>query len=192
MAKVAGPPVPAVVPHITVEDAAAAIDFYKRAFGATEIARHPAPDGKRIMHASISINGAPVMLNDDFPEYCGGKSKTPRALGGSAAVIHLNVSEVDAAWARALKAGAEVVMPLADQFWGDRYGMLRDPQGHEWSMSGIHDNKKLSQAEIDKGAEKAFAKKPSSSTSTKWPATVEAKAAKSTAKKAAKKAVKKR
>ena len=160
MPKETKPPITAaVVPHLTVDDASAAIDFYKRAFGATEIARHATPDGKKLMHAAVLINGAPVMLNDDFPEYCNGKSRTPRAFGGSPAVIHLNVPDVDAAWQRAVKAGAEVVMPLADQFWGDRYGSLRDPHGHEWSMSSTK-SKPLSQEEIMKGAEKAFSKNP--------------------------------
>lgn len=105
------------------------------------------------------------MLNDDFPEHTG-KSRTPHALGGSPTVVHLNVADVDAAWQRAVKAGAEVTMPLADQFWGDRYGSLRDPQGHEWSMSGGH-GKKLSEAEITKGAKKAFAKKTAPAASRK-------------------------
>ena len=138
MSKASKPPAMApVVPHLTVDDTSAAIEFYKKAFGAVEIARHAAPDGKKIMHAAVLINGATVMLNDDFPEYSG-KPRTPQALGGSPVVIHLNVSDVDASWQRAVKAGAEVTMALADQFWGDRYGSLRDPHGHEWSMSSAY------------------------------------------------------
>ena len=74
------------------------------------------------------------MLNDDFPEYNNGKSQTPKALGGSPVTIHLTVTDVEAKFARAVEAGAEVVMPLEDQFWGDRYGLVRDPFGHQWSL----------------------------------------------------------
>ncbi|MHA3019434.1 VOC family protein [Mycobacterium sp. BMJ-28] len=125
--------VPAVTPHLVVDDAAAAIDFYVKAFGATELGRVPGPDG-RLVHASLTLNGATVMLNDDFPEYNGGKSQTPRALGGSPVTIHLTVTDVEARFAQAVDAGAEVVMPLEDQFWGDRYGMVKDPFGHQWSL----------------------------------------------------------
>ncbi len=86
------------------------------------------------MHAAIQINGATVMLNDDFPEMCDGKSSTPTALGGTPVTIHLNVTDIDAKFQRAIDAGATVVMPLAEQFWGDRYGCLADPFGHQWSM----------------------------------------------------------
>ncbi|MCV7254261.1 VOC family protein [Mycolicibacterium fluoranthenivorans] len=125
--------IPAVSPHLVVDDAAAAIDFYVKAFGATELGRVPGPDG-RLVHAALTINGATVMLNDDFPEYNDGKSQTPKALGGSPVTIHLTVTDVEAKFARAVEAGAEVVMPLEDQFWGDRYGLVRDPFGHQWSL----------------------------------------------------------
>ncbi|HOB49478.1 MAG TPA: VOC family protein [Mycobacterium sp.] len=124
---------PALSPHLVVADAAAAIDFYVAAFGAVELGRVPAPDG-RLVHAAIQINGATVMLNDDFPEMCDGKSSTPTALGGTPVTIHLNVTDIDAKFQRAIDAGATVVMPLAEQFWGDRYGCLADPFGHQWSM----------------------------------------------------------
>ncbi len=123
-----------VAPHLVVDGAAQAIDFYRKAFGAVELHRAPADDGKRLMHASLRINGAVVMLNDDFPEYSGGKSRTPKALGGSPVTIHLQTPDVDALWQQAVAAGAEVEFPLADQFWGDRYGILRDPFGHSWSL----------------------------------------------------------
>lgn len=125
--------VPAVTPHLVVDDAAAAIDFYVKAFGATELGRVPGPDG-RLVHAALTLNGATVMLNDDFPEYNDGKSQTPGALGGSPVTIHLTVTDVEARFAQAVDAGAEVVMPLEDQFWGDRYGMVKDPFGHQWSL----------------------------------------------------------
>ncbi|WP_431233669.1 VOC family protein [Mycolicibacterium psychrotolerans] len=124
---------PAVSPHLVVDDAPAAIDFYVKAFGATEIGRVPRPDGK-LIHAALQINGAMIMLNDDFPEASDGKSMTPPALGGSPVTIHLTVTDVDEKFQRALDAGATVVMPLDDQFWGDRYGMIRDPFGHQWSL----------------------------------------------------------
>ena len=124
---------PAVIPHLVVDDAAAAIDFYVKAFGAEEIGRVPGPDG-RLIHAAVKINGFTVMLNDDFPEMCGGKSMTPKSLGGTPVTIHLTVTDVDAKFQRAVDAGATVVMPLEDQFWGDRYGVLADPFGHNWSL----------------------------------------------------------
>ncbi|APE18399.1 VOC family protein [Mycolicibacterium pallens] len=124
---------PAVTPHLVVDDAPAAIDFYVKAFGATEIGRVPRPDGK-LIHAALQINGAMVMLNDDFPEMSDGKSMTPPALGGTPVTIHLTVTDVDDKFQRALDAGATVVMPLEDQFWGDRYGVVLDPFGHQWSL----------------------------------------------------------
>lgn len=124
---------PALSPHLVVDDAAAAIDFYVRAFGAEEVGRVPGPDGK-LVHAAVRINGSVVMLADDFPETCGGKSMTPKSLGGTPVTIHLTVTDVDTQFQRALDAGATVVAPLADQFWGDRYGMVADPFGHHWSL----------------------------------------------------------
>ena len=124
---------PALSPHLVVDDAPAAIDFYVKAFDAVEIGRVPRPDGK-LIHASVQINGSTVMLNDDFPEMSGGKSMTPPALGGSPVTIHLTVTDVDKKFQQAVDAGATVVMPLEDQFWGDRYGMVVDPFGHQWSL----------------------------------------------------------
>jgi PhnB protein len=124
---------PAVYPHLVVDDAAAAIDFYVKAFGATEYGRVPGPDGK-LVHAALNINGSTVMLNDDFPEMSGGKSMTPTSLGGTPVTIHLVVTDVEDKFRRAVDAGATVVAPLEDQFWGDRYGVVRDPFGHQWSL----------------------------------------------------------
>ncbi|AMO59638.1 glyoxalase/bleomycin resistance protein/dioxygenase [Mycolicibacterium phlei] len=125
---------PQVSPHLTVSDGAAAIDFYVRAFGAQELGRVPGPDGTKLFHAALRLNGATVMLNDDYPEMNDGRESTPQALGGSPVTIHLTVTDVDEKFQRAVDAGATVVMPLADMFWGDRYGVLRDPFGHLWSM----------------------------------------------------------
>ena len=124
---------PAVSPYLIVHDAAAAIDFYVKAFGAEELGRVPGPDGK-LVNAALRINGAVVMLNDDFPEMTDGKSMTPIALGGTPVSIHLVVTDVETQFQRAVDAGATVVAPLADQFWGDRYGVVRDPFGHVWSL----------------------------------------------------------
>lgn len=123
-----------VAPYLTVPDSDAAIDFYRRAFGAVEVSRMPGPDGK-IMHAAITINGGLVMMSDDFPEFNDGRSSTPEAFGGSPVTIHLDLPDVDAVWDRAIDAGATVTMPLADQIWGDRYGQLKDPFGHNWSLA---------------------------------------------------------
>jgi PhnB protein len=141
---------PAVLPHLVVDDAAAAIDFYVKAFDATELGRVPGPDGK-LIHAAVQINGSTVMLQDDFPEMSGGKSMTPKALGGSPVTIHLVVTDVDNQFQRAVDAGATVVMPVEDQFWGDRYGVLQDPFGHQWSMG--QPVREVSTDEIEKYAQ---------------------------------------
>lgn len=124
---------PALSPHLVVDDANAAIDFYVKAFGAAEMGRVPRQDGK-VIHGAVQIDGSLVMLADDFPEMNDGKSMTPKALGGTPVTIHLTVTDVDSRFQQALDAGATVVMPVEDQFWGDRYGVLRDPFGHQWSL----------------------------------------------------------
>jgi uncharacterized glyoxalase superfamily protein PhnB len=121
-----------VTPHLVVDGAAQAIGFYERAFGAEEVMRTPAPDGKRLMHALIRIGGAVLMLADAFPEV---GSHSPKAFGGSAVSIHLYVGDVDAVFDRAVKEGAMVLMPAATMAWGDRCGRLVDPFGHHWSIA---------------------------------------------------------
>ena len=128
-------PVSGISPYICVNDGRAAIEFYQRAFGAITHELHPAQDGKKIMHASLEINGGLLMMSDDFPEFMGGKSRTPQAFGGSPVVIHLDLPDVDAVWKQAVAAGAKIAIPHKDQFWGDRYGQLTDPFGHTWSLS---------------------------------------------------------
>jgi uncharacterized glyoxalase superfamily protein PhnB len=123
----------AVTPHIVCAGAASAIEFYKRAFGAVETGRLPGPDGK-LMHAAIRIGDSTVMLADEMPEW---GSLGPKALKGSPVTIHLYVEDADAFVARAVNAGAKVTMPVAEQFWGDRYGKIEDPFGHHWSV-GTH------------------------------------------------------
>jgi uncharacterized glyoxalase superfamily protein PhnB len=120
-----------VTPHLICKGAAEAIEFYKKAFGAIEQARLPGPDG-RIMHAAVLIGDSTVMLVDEMPEW---GALGPKSLKGSPVTIHLNVDDADAAVARAVKAGAKVTMPVADQFWGDRYGKIEDPFGHHWSVA---------------------------------------------------------
>jgi len=120
-----------VTPHLVCDGAAAAIDFYKAAFGATEVARLPGPDG-RLMHALITIGDSAVMLVDENPQF---GMLGPKTLRGTAVTIHLYVPDADAFVARAVAAGARVIMPLADMFWGDRYGVLEDPCGHHWSVA---------------------------------------------------------
>lgn len=120
-----------VTPYLSVRNAAAAIDFYKTAFGATEVTRLIQPDG-RVGHAEINIDGARIMLADEFPEI---GFRSPESLGGSPVNIHLDVPDVDAVARRAIAAGAKVVRPVADQFYGDRSGQLSDPFGYTWAVS---------------------------------------------------------
>lgn len=123
-----------LTPHITIPDKRAkdAIDFYAAAFGAEEQRRMPADDGERLMHAHLVINGASLMLNDDFPEYRG-----PADVGTgppSGVTLHLQVDDADRWFNRAVAAGASVAMPVQDMFWGDRYGQVVDPFGYRWSI----------------------------------------------------------
>lgn len=121
-----------VTPYLIVKGAGEAIEFYKRAFGAEEIGRITGPDGKRIMHAEIRIGDSIVMLADEFPDrgFLG-----PKTRGGPTSSLFLYVEDVDAAFARALAAGAREEMPVQDMFWGDRYGQLSDPFGHVWGLA---------------------------------------------------------
>ncbi len=122
-----------VTPHLVCAGAAEAIEFYKTAFGAVETGRIPGPNGK-LIHAAIRIGDSAVMLVDEFPDF---GSVGPKALKGTPVVIHLYVEDADAFAARAAAAGAKITMPVADMFWGDRYGQLEDPFGHRWSI-GTH------------------------------------------------------
>jgi uncharacterized glyoxalase superfamily protein PhnB len=116
------------VPYLNPSDAVAACAFYEKAFGAEVVARMPAQDGKRLMHAHLYINGGSVMMSDSFPEH-GHPVEIPAAF-----LVHLQVDDADLWWNRAVEAGATVVMPLETQFWGDRYGQLKDPFGFTWSI----------------------------------------------------------
>ncbi|MFN2260166.1 MAG: VOC family protein [Parasphingopyxis sp.] len=125
-------PAGGVTAHLTIRDgrAAEAVEFYRKAFGASEEMRHLADDGKRLMHAHLELNGGSLMLNDDFPEMREGAQLPPP----SGTTLHLQVEDADAAWEKALAAGAIVKFPLDDQFWGDRYGQVEDPFGFSWSI----------------------------------------------------------
>lgn len=122
---------PTLTPHIVCDGAADAIEFYKRAFGAEEMIRVPGENG-RLMHAAITINGAMVMLVDEMKEH---GVLSPLSLGGTPVTLHIHADNADAAIAKAEAAGATVVMPAADMFWGDRYGLVKDPFGHSWSIA---------------------------------------------------------
>ena len=120
-------------PLLICAGAAEAIDFYKKAFGAVELSRLPGSNGK-LMHARIRIGDSFIMLTDEMPEW---GAFGPKSLKGSPVTIHLYVEDADALFAQAVKAGAKVTMPLDDMFWGDRYGKVEDPFGHQWSV-GTH------------------------------------------------------
>ncbi|MDI3464050.1 MAG: Glyoxalase family protein [Nitrospira sp.] len=120
-----------VTPHLVCAGAAKAIEFYKKAFNAVELGKVPGPEGK-LLHALIRIGDSPVMLVDEFPDH---HSLGPKSLKGSPVTIHLYVQDVEAVFNQAVAAGATVTMPVADMFWGDRYGLLEDPFGHHWSIA---------------------------------------------------------
>jgi PhnB protein len=120
-----------VTPHLVCAGASDAIEFYKKAFDATETSRLPAPDGK-LMHATIRIGDSTVMLVDEAPQH---GMLGPKSLKGSPVIIHLYVNDADAVAARAAAAGAKITMPVSEVFWGDRYGQLEDPFGHRWSVA---------------------------------------------------------
>jgi PhnB protein len=134
-----------ITPYMTVRDAARAIEFYKQAFGATEKGVMKGPDGK-IVHAELRIGDSMIMLGDEMPEW---GSLSPLSTGGTGMGLHIYVEDVDTAFDRAVKAGATVEMPVADMFWGDRYGKLADPFGHKWSI-GTH-KADLTMEEMEKG-----------------------------------------
>ena len=126
-----------IFPHLTVNDGEAALAFYEKAFGAKIEMKVPAEDKKRLMHASMTIEGGTVLLVDDFSEFGeNGGLQAPTRLSGTSVTVHIEVPDADAAFERATKAGATVVMPLGNQFWGARYGKLKDPFGHVWSIGG--------------------------------------------------------
>jgi PhnB protein len=121
----------AVTPYLAVDDAAAAIDYYKQAFGAHERVRMTGPDG-RIGHAELAIGDSLIMLSDPMPQ---GSTRPPGELGGTSGSVFLYVPDVDGVVQKAVDAGGTVTMEVADQFWGDRFGVVADPFGHVWSIA---------------------------------------------------------
>jgi len=138
-------------PYLIIRDAAKAIEFYKKAFGAKEMARMPMPDGK-IAHAEIKIGDSMVMLSDENLDW---GTKSPQTLDGSPVGIFIYVPDVDATFKQAIASGATELMPVDDQFWGDRYGKVRDPFGHQWNIATHIED--LTPEEIDARAAKAMA-----------------------------------
>lgn len=127
----------APMPHLVVSDGNAAIAFYRHAFQAEVTEKHLAEDGRRILHAKLRIGSGGIMLHDDFPEFGGsGSARSPAMLGGVSCVFHVDVPDADATWQKVLDAGAEVLVPLDNQPWNMRYGQVRDPFGHVWSIGG--------------------------------------------------------
>ncbi|RJQ52117.1 MAG: VOC family protein [Desulfobacteraceae bacterium] len=141
-----------VTPMFMFKDARKAIEFYKKAFGATERFAMPGPDGKGVMHAELLIGDSIIMMGEENPnEPC----KSAETMGGSPVSFYIYLENVDEAFPKALKAGAEARMPVQDMFWGDRVGTVQDPFGYRWSLA-TH-TKDLTPQEIQKGAEAAFA-----------------------------------
>ena len=147
-----GPP-SGLTPIIVVNDAAQASEFYKRAFDALEIAKIQAPDGKRLMHVRMQIYGTELVLLDEFPELSGQKSgfRSPKTLSGTSVTLHLQVDDAFKVWNQALGQGAELLVPMEEQFWGEYYGRLKDPFGHEWTIAQMLEH--LTEEEVQHAAD---------------------------------------
>jgi PhnB protein len=120
-----------LTPHIVVTDGAQAIELYKKAFGAQELSRLLTPDGKTVMHAQLKIGDSLLMLGSEMPP----RALSPKSRGGTSVYLHIYLADAAAAFDRAVKAGCKVVMPVSDAFWGDRYGVVEDPFGHQWAVA---------------------------------------------------------
>lgn len=143
-----------VTPYLIIRNAARAIEFYKKAFGATEVMRFADPRSGKIGHAEIKIGDSSVMLADEYPEM---QYRSPQSLGGSSVLMQLYVEDVDALFKQAVAAGAKVLRPVADQFYGDRSGSVTDPFGHLWNIATHKED--LSDEELLKRSAKAFEQK---------------------------------
>jgi PhnB protein len=143
-----------VTPYLTLNDAARAIEFYKRAFGAQELMRMDGPEGK-IGHAEIQIGDSRIMLADEMP---GAGSRSPQSLGGTTSGIFLYVEDVDKVFNQAVSAGAQAEAPPTDMFWGDRYGRLKDPFGHSWLVATHKED--VAPAEMSRRMKEAMASRP--------------------------------
>ncbi len=140
-----------VTPYLAIEGAAEAIEWYKKAFDAKELEREPTPDGK-LMHGRVRIGDSIVMMSDVFP---GASTKAPKTLGDTTVTLHIYAKNVDKLFQQAVDAGAQVTMQLDNQFWGERYGQLRDPFGHHWSVS---QRIQMTKSEKDEKQKQAMAK----------------------------------
>ncbi len=156
MATKAAKPIPdgyhSVTPYLIVQDGARALEFYQRAFGAKEVHRMDGPNGK-IMHAEFKIGDSMVMLSDEMPQ---AGTKSPQSLGGTTVGIFVYVTDVDSVFNQAVGAGAKAEMPPADMFWGDRYGKVSDPFGHQWSLATHKED--IAPQEMQKRAAEAMSK----------------------------------
>ncbi len=141
-----------LTPHIVVTDGAQAIEFYKKAFGAHELSRLLTPDGKTVMHAQLKIGDSILMLGGEMPP----RALSPKNRGGTSVNLHLYLTDADAAFNRAVQAGCKVVMPISDAFWGDRYSVVEDPFGHQWSIATHKQD--LTQEQITTNAKEFMAK----------------------------------
>lgn len=142
-----------ITPHLVVRDGAKAIEFYRKAFGAEPVGVHYTPD-KKVMHAELQIGNSILFLADEFPGM--GNCTSPETLGGTSITLNIYTENVDQLFSRAVSAGATVLMPLTNQFWGDRYGQVKDPFGHTWSL-GQH-VEDVTPEELDRRAREAMAK----------------------------------
>jgi PhnB protein len=143
-----------ITAHLVVHNGEKAIEFYKKALGAEQVGGvFRSPDGK-VMHAELKIGDSRIMLADEFPGQS--TSQSPQSLGGSSVVLHVYVEDVDQLFDRAVKAGATVAMPLANQFWGDRYGQIKDPFGHAWAL--VQHVEDVAPAEMEKRAREMFSR----------------------------------
>jgi PhnB protein len=133
--KIMANPIPAgfhtLTPHIVVTDGAAALEFYKKAFGAEERFRLTTPGGTSVMHAQMKVGDSVLMIGGEFPP----NVLSPKSRGGTSTYLHCYLADADAAFARAVNAGCKIIMPISDTFWGDRYGVVEDPFGHQWSLA---------------------------------------------------------
>ena len=144
------------IPHLIVSDGLAALEFYQTTFGAAEGDRMMAPDGKRLMHGEVVLDGHKIFVSDEFPESEGGSCKTPGTLGGTSVRVTIVVDDADGIVERAVAGGARVLMPVQDMFWGARYGKIVDPFGHEWGIN--QELKEQTPEETQAAADRFFAK----------------------------------
>jgi PhnB protein len=145
------------IPHLIVSDGLAALDFYKEAFGADQGHTMMAPEGKKLLHGELTLDGHKFFVSDEFDTSEGGTCKSPHTLGGTGVRITLQVDDADEIVERAVAAGARVLMPVQDMFWGARYGKIIDPFGHEWGIN--QQVKEQSPEETETAADEFFAKR---------------------------------